>query len=80
MHFENTCTQLRSRTDCSNAEFADYWCDLEGERRIANWKTRDALTKHLKFVEFHRGQLAALMPVATCVVAVVISTLTGLLN
>ena len=55
-------------------------CDLEGERCIANWKTRDTLTKHLKFVEFHRGQLAALMPVATCVVAVVISTLTGLLN
>lgn len=24
--------------------------DLEGERRIGNWKTGDALTKHLKFV------------------------------
>ena len=37
--------------------------DLEGEGRIANWKTRDALTKHLKFVKFHRGQLAAPMPI-----------------
>ena len=63
MHFENTSTQLCSRADCSIAEFTDDWCDLEGERHIANWKTRDALTKHLKFVEFHQGQIAALMPI-----------------
>ena len=63
MHFENISIQLHSRADCSIAEFTDDLCNLQGERRIANWKTRDALAKHFKFVEFHRGQIAALMSI-----------------